>query len=665
MPLFKWTFLWSAALVITYAAAYDYSCQKYIFITDFNSSVTSTSSQCNYFYKNNMNMTSLLWTDRCSRNITQGELGVCSFGTSNYSYNVSKYNDRYEVFLYGNVSGIKLRVITNASILLPSFNCCRSDHLKFIDVPLDDKCNQLTPYNSTACAGKNVTYILSVQFNRSTHCWSCSPERIISLPSESKISQGKMSDILDNITSLVSTLGDADYASVRIGIASGLIQKQTTDTDVSVGFVNGTWIQVVNSHSQDMNLDFSLEIPDEAFNIAGNQTNKTAFVVVLQFPDISLDNSSSSLLLKSDIFGISMGANISNITKTINLTFRHVDKIEPGMACYSWDGEGNMDWTTSGCATHISKTTIKCSCTHLTFFAILLALPNQTIPEADVTNLTYITCIGCGLSTFFLLTGLFIHFVLWRCKTTLGTTFLMNLFVALSLLNITFLSNQQITSSKNSMSCIIIAATMHYSMLATFTWFFIQGLHFYISLTGVIMKNRKYKQSLIFLGWGFPAVVVIIIACSGNYQSLSNIQICWISNIYIHFIVNVGYYALIFIFTSAIFIMVIRKIIQARFANNNIVRTSSKKTTAILGLLVLLGLTWGVAFFSYGAMAIPSYYIFTILNSFQGFFLFLYYYHFRNDEMGLSQSTTNTGLSINKDNVSTTTMSEPDTETQN
>ncbi|KAL1257371.1 hypothetical protein QQF64_010615, partial [Cirrhinus molitorella] len=38
----------------------------------------------------------------------------------------------------------------------------------------------------------------------------------------------------------------------------------------------------------------------------------------------------------------------------------------------------------------------------------------------------------------------------------------------------------------------------------------------------------------------------------------------------------------------------------------------------VLSLFLLFGLTWSVAFFSYGPMRIPSYYIFTVLISFQG-----------------------------------------------
>ncbi|ROL52550.1 Adhesion G-protein coupled receptor G6 [Anabarilius grahami] len=87
---------------------------------------------------------------------------------------------------------------------------------------------------------------------------------------------------------------------------------------------------------------------------------------------------------------------------------------------------------------------------------------------------------------------------------------------------------------------------------------------------------------------------------------------------------------------KGIFIMIVTKIVQARHikAADGKRKTFRKQLMMVLSLFLLFGLTWAVAFFSYGAMLIPSYYIFTVLNSFQGFFLFLYYYHIHNDVAG-------------------------------
>ncbi|XP_059411496.1 adhesion G-protein coupled receptor G2-like [Carassius carassius] len=82
--------------------------------------------------------------------------------------------------------------------------------------------------------------------------------------------------------------------------------------------------------------------------------------------------------------------------------------------------------------------------------------------------------------------------------------------------------------------------------------------------------------------------------------------------------------------------MIVTKVVQARNikAVDGKRKTFRKHLTMVLSLFLLFGLTWSVAFFSYGPMLVPSYYIFTVLNSFQGFFLFVYYYHIHNDVSG-------------------------------
>uniref|UniRef100_A0A3B4CUL2 Uncharacterized protein n=1 Tax=Pygocentrus nattereri TaxID=42514 RepID=A0A3B4CUL2_PYGNA len=599
--------------------------------------------------------------NQCFRNLS--ELGICFIGISNYSYNVMKPKEEYKICL-DDVSGLTLRFIQNSSTLLPSKTFTNAGYPQFKNFTL--LCNEAS-YDQQQCAGRNSNYIVHVQQNLTIVCWKCIPPTPSSSSPDS--SKRKISEAVQFMgkLSLIAKSMSTSSLPITQGKATGLIQKQDKDANVKIGCTQNQKMETLNATLQETELLWSVTIPAEAFNMAHSKLNDTPFVGVVLFPD--LDTSGVSVL-KNEIFGISMGVNITNLINTIDICFRLEQKNNSIMTCNSWDGaefdeKMKPKWTTSGCDTNITDKTIKCSCTHLTFFAILMAPPGQAISEGDVTSLTYITSIGCGLSTFFLLVGLFIHFVMWRSKSRLGTTILMNLFVALCLLNITFLSNQQVTNTNNNAACIIIAAVMHFSMLATFSWFFIQGLHFYLNLNAINMRTRKYKLAFIALGWVFPALVVIVIAASGNYTHLTNVQMCWNKNIYIHYIVNVGYYALVFIFTLIIFIMVIQKITQARFMKDNAVKKASKKIAAIFSLTVLLGLTWGVAFFSYGAMAIASYYIFSILNSFQGFFLFLYYYYFRNDDMELNQSASGTTLSLQKPtNVSSTMTSGPETETE-
>ncbi|XP_032357043.1 adhesion G-protein coupled receptor G2 [Etheostoma spectabile] len=106
-------------------------------------------------------------------------------------------------------------------------------------------------------------------------------------------------------------------------------------------------------------------------------------------------------------------------------------------------------------------------------------------------------------------------------------------------------------------------------------------------------------------------------------------KMCWNSNAVVHQGVNIGYYAVVFIFTFILFIMTVQRIVLQNTAAGKAQATSSIKTNSfsILGLFLQLGITWAFAVFSYGPLLIASYYIFTILNSFQGFFLFIYYFN--------------------------------------
>ncbi|XP_063040145.1 adhesion G-protein coupled receptor G6-like, partial [Engraulis encrasicolus] len=313
------------------------------------------------------------------------------------------------------------------------------------------------------------------------------------------------------------------------------------------------------------------------------------------------------------------------------------------------------NWTEDGCTTLETGSTITCQCSHLTFFAILMSLPgNGTISESDLSSLTYISYIGCGLSLFFLGVALFMHFLLRKGKSSQSVQVLMNVFLALFLLNLTFLTNEFVANTGSYVGCVIIAMLMHYSMLATFTWFAMQALHLYLHLVMMldIKTFKHYMLKMCLPAWICPALAVIVIACLGKYEEISistdtgyQAKMCWTKDILVHYAVNIGYFALVFLFSMGIFVVMVQRICAARKMQSKDVKQPpiSKNLSIIMSLLFLLGITWGVAFFSYGPMLIPSYYIFCILNSFQGLFLFIYYY---NNSRDLPENLTSTKSSV-------------------
>ncbi|CAB1339794.1 unnamed protein product [Coregonus sp. 'balchen'] len=294
-------------------------------------------------------------------------------------------------------------------------------------------------------------------------------------------------------------------------------------------------------------------------------------------------------------------------------------------SCQSWDGKGSRpNWTDDGC---------------LTF-----SPPNQTISDSDLNSLTYITYVGCGMSMFFLGVVLFMHFLLRKSKSNKTTRILIQLFLSMFMLNVTFLSNEWVASLNSPVACQMMAAAMHYSMLSTFTWFAVEAFHLGQQLfkSGAITIPR-YIMKVCIAGWVLPSVVVIILFSLGKYGKQSTytdggkvMYTCWILDIDVHYIVNIGYYALVFLFTFTTFIVVLRWLfylkstkIKTKLGMDQAQQqgTGTKDIVTVMGLCCLLGITWSFAFFAHGVLKVPSYYIFTILNSFQGFFMFLYYYN--------------------------------------
>ncbi|TDG98723.1 hypothetical protein EPR50_G00203390 [Perca flavescens] len=492
---------------------------------------------------------------------------------------------------------------------------------------------------------KETDYNLTINFsNKSHHCVPCKPPGkkpggAITLPRPDRnngtgISMEDAAKIMNNISVLLESIGNDSTATITIGNIKGVITKlpPKNQTNIIIGTTTSGDINILEDN--DSMTDFSVQIPSEASAMAVKKNS--SFAALLVFPGI-LQDDPKSFFLNNEGIGIEMGTEISNLSHTIDITYRNVNKNGSIASCRSWDGKGKkVIWITDGCKTKETNGSITCQCSHLTFFAILMSPPPGNISSSDFTSLTYITSIGCGLSMFFLAVALFMYCLIRKGKASQATKILMNLFVSMFTLNFSFLVNESIANLGNFGACVAAAAVMHYTMLATISWFFIEGLHFYFTLWKLPTDIKHYMMKICAAGWGTPAVVVIALVALRQYDYMviytdngNSAKMCWISNAVVHQGVNVGYYAVVFIFTFIVFIMTVRKIVLLKPAEGKAQETSSIRTNAfsILGLFLLLGITWAFAFFSYGPLLIASYYIFTILNSFQGFFLFIYYFN--------------------------------------
>ncbi|MEQ2309395.1 hypothetical protein AMECASPLE_038213, partial [Ameca splendens] len=116
---------------------------------------------------------------------------------------------------------------------------------------------------------------------------------------------------------------------------------------------------------------------------------------------------------------------------------------------------------------------------------------------------------------------------------------------------------------------------------------------------------------------------------------------CWITDDSFFYSLNLVYYTIIFIFNSGILMAVASSICKMK----RVLKTHSKHRACtdgkssgvpqrfstscqsgftLLGLTCLMGITWGLAFLGSGYVNYPVLYLFCILNSLQGFFIFVW-----------------------------------------
>ncbi|XP_039619126.1 adhesion G-protein coupled receptor G5-like [Polypterus senegalus] len=394
----------------------------------------------------------------------------------------------------------------------------------------------------------------------------------------------------------------------------------------------------------------SVHIPPSIVEKLNPKKRTTAKVVCTFFKSSELfKDKKRSDILNEDVVGISVENEvISNLKDPVIITFQHKTPFtNKTTQCVFWDiksKDNEMFWNNKGCVTFQKESSTECHCNHLTYFAVLLQISNK--PVADLKILTYITLCGCFISAFCCLLTFFL--ICWQRGRSTERFINKNLTCALFMLNTSFIINVLVNSDSEQL-CIFLAALLHYCLLCTFTWMGIEGFHLYKKLC-VVFRNEGpyYLRYLWASGWVLPLIAVVISVSTNVYgwyeiQTGQNTKVtmCWMKIQLAHYITNVGYFSLIFTLNLIMLCTTIYHL-----GTGSPFRKAAK-IWSVLGLTVLLGTSWGIAFFSFGGLTKIAQYVFTILNSLQGFFLFLRYCFVvkttRTSRYGTSTSSTTEG----------------------
>ncbi|XP_069073453.1 adhesion G-protein coupled receptor G1-like isoform X1 [Pleurodeles waltl] len=446
------------------------------------------------------------------------------------------------------------------------------------------------------------------------------------------------------------------HASLRrVEAALSAVNFSGQSTTFGTGLVRASVIKLNTSSYQGLVLDsksllnksashdkgsFSVSLPPGLLkNASGDE--RRLLIVSFESPALFKDQNKSDLL-NDQVIGVSVeNTLVENLEEPVNITFRHHHSQKCRVPlCVFWDsatpGESGM-WNTSGCQTVASHKETECRCDHLTYFAVLMQISSTEIDRHHQRTLTIITYAGCSLSAVasFFAVARYLYSHRNRSKPSDRTIPIhMNLLAAIFFLNLSFMLSWPLSSLCMEGACQAGALFLHSSLLWCFAWMAIEGFNLYKKVVRVF-KDSSNMLRLCCLGWGFPPVLVLLIfmidqEIYGTYsikladsaKEDSSATMCWITNPTVHYVVNLGSFSLIFLLNTMMLVAMVRVIMKLKTKK---MQQKLQYAWTLAGLSCTLGFTWGLAFFSFGSVSLEIMYAFTVVNSLQGCFIFVWY----------------------------------------
>ncbi|XP_071944559.1 adhesion G protein-coupled receptor L4-like [Antedon mediterranea] len=282
-------------------------------------------------------------------------------------------------------------------------------------------------------------------------------------------------------------------------------------------------------------------------------------------------------------------------------------------------------WLTEGCSTlrYNNRTNgVICNCTHLTSFVVLLKPTQSNINDK---SLSIITNVGLGISSLFLVIILITVYSFKNLRNSERHKILCHLVVALLIVNFfyAFLG----LNVKNEIVCAVIAGCLHYSLLTAFAWMLIVSTDVYMKIKHPFVNHERRFLFSRYLGWIVPIIIVVVTAGCTRDKYVSE-DVCWL---------NMGFAIWTFIIpmTIALVIIIVQIVVigYIAFTKTRLPQQSAEdKNTnkrirslayGIILLAPVVGLPWIFGIIIIFSSSKVMEYTFVIMNSLQGFFIWL------------------------------------------
>ncbi|KAL9962451.1 hypothetical protein ACROYT_G031555 [Oculina patagonica] len=301
-------------------------------------------------------------------------------------------------------------------------------------------------------------------------------------------------------------------------------------------------------------------------------------------------------------------------------------------SCVFWDfslrTKFDGAWSKEGCRlVQETEERTTCMCNHLTNFAVLMEVGETKISEDDKFALEMITYIGFALSLIGEILTILFYLVLMNLKST-QSQIRLNLVISLVIAQLVFMAGINATAVKAL--CIAVAITINYFYLVAFGWMVMEGVMLYLKVVKVfnVATSTKYFYGF---AWGVPTLLVTSAVCTnillkGDMNNSMRDDVCWFSFSSGFIWAFVGSVLVACLFNLAILIRITVEIMRLKdLSGSSETHSFRQSLKACVLLFPLLGLTWIFGVLTVTDAGLVFQYLFTIFNSLQGFFIFLFH----------------------------------------
>ncbi|XP_069795465.1 adhesion G protein-coupled receptor L2 isoform X3 [Narcine bancroftii] len=431
--------------------------------------------------------------------------------------------------------------------------------------------------------------------------------------------------LADNLIEPTTVTVPSENIVLEVGVHS--TEGQVKDLKFPQGYMGGNSIQLsgntIKQNSRTAKLVFTLYKSLGQFLTTENATIKVA-------GDGSGRN--YTIAVNSHIIAASMNKESSRIyvTEPVVFTLEHIDPdnyFNANCSFWSYSERTMMGfWSTQGCKLiNTNRTHTTCECRHLTNFAIIMAHKEveytNGMHELTLSIITWagiiisLVCLGICIFTFCFFRGL------QSDRNTIHKNLCINLFVA------EFIFLVGVNKVNYQIACSIFAGVLHFFFLAAFIWMCLEGVQLYLMLVEVFESEYSRKKYFYLCGYLIPAIIVGVSAAI-DYKSYGTKKACWLRNDN-HFIWSfIGPVTFIIVVNIFFLIVTIYKMVKhtpTLKPDSSRLENIKSWVLGAFALLCLLGLSWGFGLLFINEESIVMAYLFTIFNTFQGMFIFIFH----------------------------------------